>query len=297
MISRTSLGISLSLLAGACLSTGGIALRLVESADGFQILFYRALTFLTLMLVFILVTYRGRTLRAISGIGRAGVLVAFMLGLGAIFYVLAILHTTVANTVVILSTSPLLTAALGWLVFRLRPSKDTLVAATVAVLGVALMVVDGLTSGGLWGMLIAFAAAGCFAVMLVTLQRVRGRDMMPATGLSGLVTLAIAWLATASLEISLHDAAIGMFLGSFQFGLGFVLITFATRYIDGPLVALLTLSEVILAPVWVWLGIGEAPALLALIGGTIVLLAVVTQAFRSLRPANSAGFLPECLKR
>lgn len=289
MISRTTMGVGLSLLAGVCLSTGGIALRLVESANGFQILFYRALTFLTLMLVFILLTYRSRTLSAIRDIGRAGVLVAFMLGLGAIFYVLAILHTTVANTVVILSTSPLLTAALGWLVLGLKAGKDTLVAATLAVLGVMLMVVDGLTSGGLWGMLIAFAAAGCFAVMLVTLQRVRGRDMLPATGLSGLVTLTIAWLGAASLQISLHDAAIGMFLGSFQFGLGFVLITFATRYIDGPLVALLTLSEVILAPIWVWLGIGETPAPLALLGATIVLVAVTTQAIRALRPAPSAN--------
>jgi drug/metabolite transporter (DMT)-like permease len=285
MTSRTTIGVILSLLAGVCLSTGGIALRLVESADGFQILFYRALTFVTLMLVFIVLTYQRRTLTVVCNIGRAGMLVALMMGLGAIFYVLAILHTTVANTVVILSTSPLLTAALGWWVLGVRAGKDTLIAATVAVLGVGLMVIDGLTSGGLSGMMIAFAAASCFAVMLVTLQRVRGRDMMPATGLSGLVTVSIAWLAASSLQISLHDAAISMFLGSFQFGLGFVLITFATRYIDGPLVALLTLSEVILAPVWVWLGTGETPTALALAGASFVLLAVTTQAIRALGPS------------
>jgi len=230
-------------------------------------------------------TYQRRTLTVVCNIGRAGMLVALMMGLGAIFYVLAILHTTVANTVVILSTSPLLTAALGWWVLGVRAGKDTLIAATVAVLGVGLMVIDGLTSGGLSGMMIAFAAASCFAVMLVTLQRVRGRDMMPATGLSGLVTVSIAWLAASSLQISLHDAAISMFLGSFQFGLGFVLITFATRYIDGPLVALLTLSEVILAPVWVWLGTGETPTALALAGASFVLLAVTTQAIRALGPS------------
>ena len=182
MTSRTTVGVVLSLLAGVCLSTGGIALRLVESADGFQILFYRALTFVTLILVFIVLTYQRRTFTVVYNIGRAGMLVALMMGLGAIFYVLAILHTTVANTVVILSTSPLLTAALGWWVVGVTVSKDTLIASTIAVLGVALMVIDGLTSGGLSGMLIAFAAASCFAVMLVTLQRVKGRDMMPATG-------------------------------------------------------------------------------------------------------------------
>ena len=287
MMSRTTLGVALSLMAGVCLSTGGIALRLVESADGFQILFYRALTFVVLMAVVILATYRARTWSAILAVGWPGLLVATVLGLGAIFYVMSILHTTVANAVVILSTSPLLTALLAWLVLGVRASASTLIASMVAIFGVSLMVLDGLSTGGLIGMAIAFAAGACYAVMLVTMQQVRGRDLMPATGLSGMVTLIIAWIAAPDLVVGLHDIGIGVFLGSVQFGLGFILITIAARYIDGALVALLTLVEVVLAPFWVFLGVGEAPTQLALVGGAVVLVAVFAQAVYALRKPSS----------
>jgi drug/metabolite transporter, DME family len=276
-MSKTLIGIILSLTAGACLSTGGIALRLVDSASGYQILFYRALTFITLMAVVIAIRYRGGAAKAIRDVGWAGVFVSFALGVGATLYVLAIVHTTVANAVVILCTSPLLTALLAWICLGHRASRATIVAALVAVSGVILMVVDGMAAGGLTGMTIALGAALAFAGMLVVMQRHQGRDFLPATGMSGFVTLAIAWFAAGHLDISNHDIGIGVFLGSFQFGLGFVCITLAARYIDGALVALLSLSEVILAPIWVWLGVGEAPSTMALVGGVVVLLAVAGQ--------------------
>ena len=281
LIPRTLLGVLLSLAAGVFLSTGGIALRLVESADGFQILFYRALTFCVLMAVVLVLRYRSAYWRAIRAVGRQGAVVAVALGLGAILYVHAILNTSVANAVVILSTSPLLTALLAWGVLRHRASAGILIASAAASIGVAVMVTDGLDTGGLLGMLIAFGAALSFAVMLVALQSVPDRDMLPATAMSGLVTLCLAWLAAGDLDISVHDMGVSMYLGAFQFGLGFALVTLATRYIDGALVALLSLSEVVLAPLWVWIGVGEAPTVMAAIGGAIVFAAVISQALRA----------------
>lgn len=280
---RTLLGVLLSLAAGVFLSTGGIALRLVESADGFQILFYRALTFSVLMAVVMALCYRRGFWRAIRAVGREGAVVAIALGLGAMLYVQAILNTSVANAVVILSTSPLLTALLAWGMLRRRVSVGILVASAVASIGVAIMVTDGLDTGGLLGMLIAFGAAMSFAVMLVGLQSVPERDMLPATAMSGLVTLSLAWLVAADLNVSVHDMGVSAYLGAFQFGLGFALVTLATRYIDGALVALLTLSEVVLAPLWVWIGVGEAPTAMAAIGGAIVFAAVISQALRAWR--------------
>ncbi|NKC16274.1 MAG: EamA family transporter [Gammaproteobacteria bacterium] len=271
-------GVVLSFIAGVCLSTGGIAIRLVESADGFQILFYRALTLFIGMGLFLLWQHGRRLAAAVVAIGWPGALVSLALGSGAICYVIAVLHTSVANTVVILSTSPLLTAGLGWLLFRQRADRKTLLASAAALSGVSIMVVDGLDSGGLTGMFIAFIAAGSYAVMLIIMQRHRGRDLLPATALSGLVTMAVAWLAVDSLQIGGHDLAISIFLGSFQFGLGFALITVAARYIDAPTVALLTLSEVILAPLWVWIGVDETPTPLGLLGASVVFAAVLAQA-------------------
>ena len=276
--SKAFIGITLALAAGVALSTGGIAVRLIESASGFQVLFYRAVTLCCVMLVFTLLRYRGRTWQVTRDMGVPGLAVAITLGLGAIAYIFAILLTTVANAVVILSTSPLLTALIAWIVLRSGISKITVVASSTALAGVVLMVVDGLDSGGLLGMLIALGAALSYSVMLVVMQRHRDRDMLPAIGLSGIFTMAIAGLAAPDLNVSGQDMAIGIFLGSFQFGLGFALVTLATRYVDGATVALLTLSEVVLAPLWVWLGVGEAPTLLAMVGGLIVLGSVAFQA-------------------
>jgi len=95
--------------------------------------------------------------------------------------------------------------------------------------------------------------------------------------------LVIALIAAPNLVISGYDLAIATFLGSFQFGLGFACITLAARYIDGAMVALLSLSEVVLAPVWVWVGVGETPTANALMGGLIVLAAVVFQMVSAIR--------------
>ena len=282
-MSRTTIGIILSLFAGACLSTGGIALRLVEDASGFQILFYRALSFFTLMTLALAILYRRRFPAAVRSIGTTGLWVALLLGLGATAYVFAILHTTVANAVVILSTAPLLTAFLAWLTLGQRISLATAGAAVAALFGVTIMVVDGLGGSGVMGMVIALAAASSYAVMLVLLQRRQGVDMLPATALSGVVTLVIALIAAPNLAISGHDLAVAAFLGSFQFGLGFACITLAARYIDGAMVALLSLSEVVLAPIWVWVGVGETPTANALMGGLIVLAAVVSQMVSAMR--------------
>ena len=287
-VSRPVIGAACSLAGGVCLSTGGIALRLVESAEPFQIVFYRAAAFLLLIWSILALRYRRRLWDVTLQVGLPGLAVAGLLGVGAIFYVFAILNTTVANAVVILSTSPILTALLAWFALGTRVSGTTLVAAGGALLGVCLMVADGLSSGGLLGMLIAGGAVICYAVMLVLLQGYRNRDMLPATALSGFVTLAIAWAACTDLDVSPHDIGISAFLGAFQFGLGFILLTVATRFIDGALVALIGLSEVALGPIWVWIGVGEIPTRLALVGASVVASSVAFQIVNS-RAERSTG--------
>ncbi len=274
-------GVVYALLGGACLSTGGLALRLVEEASGWQILVYRSLAFLIFMGFFLCLRYKGRTLNAIRGVGWPGVAVAVLLGAAAVFYVFAILSTAVANVVVILSVSPLLTALLGQVFLHERVDAKDLRAMLVAAVGIGVMFADGLAAGGVAGMFIAFLAMCVYAVMLVVLRLARSRDMLPATALSGVVTLLIAAMMTNDFAINGRDAGIAVFSGVFQFGLGFVFLTIATRHIRAALVALLSLIEVALAPLWVWLGVGETPAPLALVGGLVVLMAVLAQGLRA----------------
>ena len=275
---RFGLGVAYGLSAGVLLSTGGIALRLVEGASGWQILFYRALSFTVLMLLVLGLRYGLSALRTTRAVGWSGVFVALLLGCGAIAYVFAILHTSVANVVVLLSTGPLVTALLARVLLGERADTFTWLAMGAVVAGVLVMFADGVRGEGAVGLAIAMIAVLMYASMLVILRRTRGRDMLPATALSGPVTLIVAWIMLEGFAVSERDLLISVFLGTVQFGLGFMLITLATRHVPAAQVALLTLSEAVLAPIWVWIAFGELPTQLGMIGAAVVLLAVSAQA-------------------
>lgn len=283
------LGVVLGLSAGAVLSTGGVALRFIEDASGWQVLFYRALSFSLMMAIVLGVRHGRATPRRLYAVGRLGVLVAAMLGLGAIAYVFAILYTNVANVVVILSAAPILTAVLSHWLLRERTDLFTWVAMLTVTGGIVVMFADGIQAGGALGLLIALGAALMYAFMLVALRRARGLDMLPATALSGPITLAIAGLMAGDFAIPPGDIALSVFLGTFQFGLGFILVTFAARYIAAAHVALLTLTEVVLAPLWVFIAIGEQPTALGLAGALVVFAAVLSQAAYSMRARRAAN--------
>ena len=119
--------------------------------------------------------------------------------------------------------------------------------------------------------------------MLVMLRLAGDRDMIPAICLAGLVGAALGFAMSDTLVLSAHDLALCLFLGVAQYTGGFVLITLGARFLPAAEVALLSLAETVLAPIWVWAGVGEVPALLTLAGGAIVLGAVVAQAVTGMR--------------
>jgi drug/metabolite transporter (DMT)-like permease len=277
------LGVAMVLVAGVCLSFGGLILRHVESADIWLMVFYRSLTFSGTLFLFLLVVYRGRVVRPFLAIGREGVVVALSLGAGAICYLLAIDLTTVANVVFILGSGPLWTALLGRLVLGERVRPVTWAAMAAALCGITLMVAEGLGSGRLAGNVIALGAAVSFAVMVVAIRRVKSVDMVPASCLGGLVGAAAAATMIGGFGISGHDLVLALLLGSVQLGAGFLLITLGTRRVPAAEVPLLALTEVVLAPIWVWFWVNEVPSRMTLLGGAVVLAAVVGQAIVRLR--------------
>ena len=183
-MSRT-LGVSAGIAAGICLATGGLALRLIEAAEGWQILVYRGAALAISIFVWMLFAYKRDTMKAFARLGWRGLFAAGVIGVVAVLYVFAILNTTVANTVVILTLSPLITAAVAWLFLKEPVSRSTLVTMLIALVGVAVMFADGLSGEGVFGMVIALGAASCFSLFVVTLRAGREVDMVPAIGLSG----------------------------------------------------------------------------------------------------------------
>ena len=280
---RHATGVALGLTAGVLLSLAGITLRHIESANGWQILFYRSMTFFVVVTLWLAIRYRARVVHAFIATGRPGLVVALSLGLGSACYVFALLLTTVANALFIICAAPFLTAVLGWIVLRERVRPTTWIAMTIALAGITLMFVNGIQSGRLLGNIVALGPPVSFAIMLVTLRHADDRDMIPAIALAGLVGAALGFAMSDTLVLSGHDLALCQFLGIVQYTGGFVLITLGVRFLPAAEVALLSLAETVLAPVWVWIGVGEVPALLTLAGGAIVLLAVATQAVTGMR--------------
>lgn len=285
---RYLLGLGGVLLAALAASSAGILLRQIEAADGWQILFYRSLGFVAVLLTYIVAQRRGATLRAFLAIGWPGIVVALALGGAFIAFIFSMLLTTVAQAVFILSAAPFFAALLGRAALGERVAPLTWVSMAGALAGIAVMtgqdLVGGSTTGGaLAGSLAALAACLGYAAAIVALRAGRQVDMMPATCLAGVFAGAVCFFLADGFAISGRDLAFALLLGSAQIGLQYLLITLSARHVPAAQIALVMLVEVVLAPLWVWLGVGEAPAPATLLGGAVVLAAVLAQTLHALR--------------
>ena len=280
---RYGYGVTLVIIGGLFLSTSGILIRNIETASGWQILFYRGLTFSLTLFLLLLLRYRSDIGTAFRAIGKQGLWAALVLGLGSICYIFAILLTTVANAVFIIGAAPLATAFVAWLVLGERTSRFGIIAMLVSLTGIGLMFADGLLEGRWAGNVAALGVVASFVVFLLIVRGKRSTDMLPATCLSGIVMAGVAALFLKSFVISNHDLVIAILMGCLQFGIGFWCFTVASRYIMASEVALFSLTESILGPIWVWIGVGEKPSWLTLVGSAVVLVSVVAYCVNGIR--------------
>ncbi len=271
---RYGLGVALVVIGSVFLSLSGILLRNVESASGWQILFYRGFAFSATIFVLLLVRYKHDTFAAFKKTGRQGLWAATVFGLGSICYVFAILNTTVANALFIIGSSPLLAALVGWLVLGERTSRFGVIAMLVSMCGIGCMFADGLLEGRWLGNVAALMVVASFVIYLIIVRSCRQTDMLPATCLGGLVISGVAAFFIKGFSISQQDFVIAMLMGCIQLGIGFLCFTIAARFILASEVALFALTESILGPTWVWIGVGEQPSLLTMLGSGIVLFSV-----------------------
>jgi len=270
-------------------SLAGIMIRLVEEAGGWQIVFYRSLAFVAAMGLYIVYRHRGRTLTAFVSGGAAGLAVSLFLSASFMLFIFALLETTVANVVFIVSLSPFFAALFAWLSMRERVAPATLAAMALSLVGVGFMFGDGLVSDTALGNLLALVCCLGYSAALVAMRKGRAVDMLPSVLLAGVGSTLVAALFAPDLRISQHDLGIAVFLGVVQLGLQYVLITTGTRYVPAAEVALIGRLTLIMAPLWVWIFVGEVPGALSLAGGAVILLAVTGQGVCALRRARRAA--------
>lgn len=267
-------------------SMAGIVTRQLESTQGFEVTFWRSL-FAALFVAAYLGLVRRNLWTSVRQSSWSGFLSGAMWAVMFTCFMLALTRTTVANTLIVMSIAPLLTALLAAFFLHQRIALTTWVAISLAMLGMVWMFADAFEAheSRHWiGMMIGLGVPVAAAINVITLKKAgHNIDLIPAVliggVLSALATLSFAW----PLQVSWHDLGWLALLGFCQLALPCMLMVIAARHLSAPEVSLLSLLEVLLGPLWVWWGAGERPAQATLWGGSIVVAALLLNECISVR--------------
>ena len=271
--------IALMIVAATLWSIAGVVTRQLESTGRWEVTFWRSLFAAMFVLAALLYT-RGRgAWDALRATGGYGIVSGAMWAIMFVAFMLALMTTTTANTLIVNSIAPLTTALLARAVLRVPIAPRTWAAIALAIGGMLWMFGAGFAAGDarhLAGMLIALAVPLAAAVNLVTLKHAgRSVDLIPAVLLGAAFSAAVTLPFALPFSASARDLLWLALLGCVQLGLPCMLMVRASPHLSAPEIALLALIEVLLGPLWTWLGAGEAPAPATLAGGALVLAALL----------------------
>ena len=263
---------------GACsLSFGGLIVKSFEGANLWQILFWRSLFFIIIVTIFLFITYKKNFFSSFKKAGIPGLIGGIVLSSGFCGYVFAMYNTTVANTNFIIQTQTIFLAIFGYFFLKEKISKITLASIILAISGIILMVGNSLSPGQMTGNIAAFIMPISFAFLILIIRKYPQIDMVPIQLIAGILAMIIGYLMSVKIQISIHDIFLGFLAGFFQLGFGFILITIGARTTPSAMVGIIMLTEAVFGPLWAWLFINENPPFIVLIGGSIVIFAVLLQ--------------------
>ncbi|MBD9374185.1 DMT family transporter [Rhizobium sp. ARZ01] len=258
-------------------SFGGTLARMLDIEDGWTVVFWRSLFAAFFLLGFMLVRDGRRgTARMFSEMGLPGIAVGVCFATASTSFILALAYTTVANILLIQASVPLIAALMSWVLFRERIALHTWIAIAVVICGVGVMVSGSITGtvspiGDALALLIAFA----FASATVITRRFSHVRMTPAVFTGTVLACGMAATQATDYSVTPSDLGILVVFGAFNFGLGLALFVTGARLVPSALAALLGTAETVLAPLWVAIFLGEVPGERTIVGGFIVLAALL----------------------
>lgn len=268
-------GYILLLFGGFCLSWGGLIVRTFETSDAWNILLLRSFFFFLGVSTFLFINYKKDTIKIIKKSGLPALLGGFTMSFSFVAFVFAMINTSVANVVFIISTQTMFLAILGFFYLKEKVSLISFISIVLAMAGITVMVGDSVSSGSLFGNLIALVIPISFSVLVMIVRKNSNLDMVPAIWYASIFTIIYGLIMAESLNFTNHDIFMGFLLGVPQLTFGFICITIGSRTTQSVTVGLLMLSETLCAPLWVWLFINEIPPLSVFSGGAIIILAVI----------------------
>lgn len=250
--------------------------------DSTTLLFWRGLATLIAMSLVTLLQHGRGTVHQFRQIGKTGMGVGLLMGCSSCCFVMALYYTSVANTLVILSSSPIFAALYSRIFLGERVAARTLATMMIVVTAISFIVGDSEGSTSLLGNCIALAGAMCMSAGFTLMRSGKKRNMVPATALGGIVLICAGASLAPSLVLSGQQAAIIVCMG-LSSAAGFIMITMATRHISSPEVSLLMPIETVLASYIVWVALGEVPTSTTIIGGIVIIGTLTLHSLLSLR--------------
>jgi len=273
----------MAFFAGTIWSFGALIVRYMEAAQIYQwqYLFFRGLTIAIVILIYLLARDGLAFINHFKRIGLSGLIGAVGLVTAMSGYILSITLTTVANTLFMLAASPFIAALLGIVLLKEKLRYSTWVAMVIALLGILVMVLEGLGAGNFLGNLLALVAASGFAVFSVSLRWRRQTPQFATIALAGvlcaLFALLILFLHNETPAMPLRNMYLSVLHG-FIVGFGLILFSFSAKFLPAAEMTLLLMVEAVGGILWVYLpifGIHEIPSVASVAGGIIVLGAIV----------------------
>ena len=272
-------GYVLLLFGAFCLSWGGFIVRSFEDSSVWQILLIRSFFFIIALTLFLISTYKKNTIKIFRDAGYPALIGGLVMSLSFVAYVYSMMITSVANVVFIISTQTMFLAIFGYLFLKEKVSLICFISIILAMSGILIMVGDSISSGSLLGNLVALAIPINFSILVMIIRKNKNLDMVPAIFYSGIFSIIYGIILSESFSFSNNDIFMGFLLGVPQLAFVFICITIGSRTTPSTTVGLLMLTETLFAPVWVWLFLNEIPPASVLIGGFIIIIAIILNSF------------------
>jgi len=271
VLSQHAKGLIITALGVLIISPDGLLTRLIL-VDHWTLIFWRTLFLSFGMWLIVNLTYPNRTWQKYKSMGRGGAMMVLIYAMGTVSFIVAITHTSVANTLIILSTTPLFAAFIGWIFLREPIPVRTWCAILLVGIGIFVISSDSDNqASSLFGDLAAMSGAFFLATGFTVVRRFPAISIFPVISTSGLLTALMVLPLAQPFSVTQSDMGYLLIMGIYMLPVATALMYLGPKYIPAPEVGLMLLLESILGPIWVWLALGEQPGIRTFIGGAIIL--------------------------
>ena len=283
-------GLLMSVFAVVILSPDSVLIRLVEEAspevDSWTVLFWRGLLYAVGVSLLVFMKYGSKTIAEFKNIGKGGLVIGFFSGISTGTFVFAIVYTSIANALVIISTGPIMIAIVAWFLLKEKSSVITWTSMIIVFIGIYIVMSCSFGGKNLVGDFFALITAVMMGFTFTLTRKYKHINMVPVNAIGGLIAALIAFVMANQISVPAEVVGYIIAMGAIL-SISFSLITIAPRYMPAAEVGMIMPLETVLGSLIAWYFISEVPSTNAIIGGTIVIVTLFLHSWYSTRLAKN----------